>query len=95
VRERSQVRITATAERRDFMRKMRNLRHDDGGWVGGGVPLLNNFFSIYFDPISKIHYAGGCLCHPPALWFRGGGRAPASKDSHFCWHKIAGGCYAR
>jgi hypothetical protein len=41
--------------------------------------LLNNFFAIYFEPISKIHYSGGRLCHPPALWFRGGGRAPASK----------------
>jgi hypothetical protein len=64
-------------------------------WLASGVPLLNKFFSIYFDPILKIHCAGGCLCRPPALWFRGGGRAPANKDSHLCWHKTAGGCCAR
>jgi hypothetical protein len=44
---------------------------------------------------SKIHFAGGRLCHLTTLWFRGGGRAPASKDSHLCWHKTAGGCCAR
>jgi hypothetical protein len=26
---------------------------------------------------------------------RGGGWAPASKDSHLCWHKIASGCCVR
>jgi hypothetical protein len=30
-----------------------------GGWLAGGVPLLNNFFAIYFESISKIHCAGG------------------------------------
>jgi hypothetical protein len=29
-----------------------------GEWLAGGVSLLNNFFVIYFEPISKIHYAG-------------------------------------
>jgi hypothetical protein len=33
-----------------------------------------------------------CWRHPLALWFRGGGRAPASKASHFSWHKTAGRC---
>jgi hypothetical protein len=28
------------------------------------------------------------------LWFSGGRRAPASKDSHLCWHKTVGGCRA-
>jgi hypothetical protein len=32
---------------------------------------------------------------PASTVVRGGGRAPASKDSHLCWHKIAGGCCAR
>jgi hypothetical protein len=50
---------------------------------------------VCFEPISKIHCVGGCLCHPLALWFMGGGRAPASKDSHFSWHKTTGGCCAR
>jgi hypothetical protein len=36
--------------------------------VASGVPHLNKFFSIYFEPISKNHYAGGRLCHPRALW---------------------------
>jgi hypothetical protein len=65
-----------------------------GGWLVGFLSKIN-FFAIYFESISKIYYAGGCLCHPPSLCFRGGGRAPASKDSHLCWHKIAGGCCAR
>jgi hypothetical protein len=55
--------------------------------------LLNKFFLLFIsEPISKIHYTGGRLCHQPALWFRGGGRTPVNKDSHLCWHKIAGGC---
>jgi hypothetical protein len=66
-----------------------------GGWLAGGVPLLNNFFAIYSEPISKIPCVGRRLCHSPALWFRGGGRAPASKDRHFYWHKTIGGCCAR
>jgi hypothetical protein len=66
------------------------------GWVAGWWGSSpNNFFAICFEPISKMDYAGGRLCHPPALWFRGGGRAPASKDSHFSWHKTASGCCAR
>jgi hypothetical protein len=32
---------------------------------------------------------------PASTVVRGGGWAPASKDSHLCWHKIAGGCCVR
>jgi hypothetical protein len=63
-----------------------------GVWLIG-VPLSKKL-SICFEPISKIHCAGGRLCHPPTLWFRGGGRATTSKDSYFSWHKTAGECYA-
>jgi hypothetical protein len=65
-----------------------------GCWLVGFLSQIN-FFAIYFELISKIHCAGGRLCHPPALWFRGGGRAPANKDSNLCWNKTAGGCCAR
>jgi hypothetical protein len=38
----------------------------------------------------KCTILAGDIRQPPAQM-----EAPASKDSHLCWHKIAGGCCAR
>jgi hypothetical protein len=58
---------------------MRKNAAQTGRWLASGVPLLNNFFAIYFEPISKNHYAGERLCHPPALWSGVAGGHPPAK----------------
>jgi hypothetical protein len=70
---------------------MRDLMTGTGGCLVGGVPLPNSFF--YFESISKIHCAGGRLCHPPALWFRGGEAGTRQQRQSFvlaqdCWRVL-------
>jgi hypothetical protein len=74
-----------------YAKKMRDLMTGTGGCLVGGVPLPNSFF--YFESISKIHCAGGRLCHPPALWFRGGGVGTRQQRQPFvlaqdCWRVL-------
>jgi hypothetical protein len=80
VRERSQVRITAAAERATLREKMRDL---EGGWVSG-VPLLNKIFFYLFRAGFEKPLCWRGLMSPASTAVTGGGRAPASKDSNLC-----------
>jgi hypothetical protein len=68
---------------------------ETGGWLASGVPLLNKIFCYLFRADFEKPLCWRALMSPASTVVRGGGRAPASKDSHLCWHKIAGGCCAR
>jgi hypothetical protein len=72
--------------------KMRDLMTGTGGCLVGGVPLPNSFlFRVDFEnPLCRR-----TLMSPASTVVQGWRGAPASKDSHFCWHKTAGGCCAR
>jgi hypothetical protein len=75
-----------------YAKKMRDLMTGTGGCLVGGVPLPNSFlFRVDFEnPLCRR-----TLMSPASTVVQGWRGAPASKDSHLCWHKTAGGCCAR
>jgi hypothetical protein len=84
--------VTAAAERATLREKMRDLSPAERASL---VPLLNKFFCYLFQADFEKPLCWRVLMSPASTVVRGGGRAPASKDSHLCWHKIAGGCCIR
>jgi hypothetical protein len=65
-----------------------------GGWLAGGVRLLNNFLLFVSSRFRKSTVLAGVYVTRQYCGSVVAG-APTSKDSHFSWHKTAGGCCAR